>query len=393
MPAEAPASGLATSAPDMSRFMLAHLGQGSAQLLAPATLSLMHDAEFVAIPGVQPIALGLFRSDYRGRRVIGHSGDGEGQHADMRLLPDLNLGVFTAVNSDGTSDGGLPAGFHLRQRLFEQFMDRYFPAPPAADEPTAPTAIDHARLAAGEYVWSRRQKGDYQEALGLITRYLGLTLTITANPDGTIVTSPFMTLARDGKAQTWRETGPFVWREVGGDAHLVMKVEDGRVRSVWPDGTPTSWLNLRVPFLFSAGFNVPLLGLTFVLLLVMTLSWPIEVFLRRRRGALPEDDRTRLLARLTRAACALGVVYLLGWATAMALDFPSTVGAERLVRVIQLLGLLCVAGAVVSAGNLWRAWRGAHGAWRRAHGLVATLALGYLAWFSFAFHLISVRIN
>jgi CubicO group peptidase (beta-lactamase class C family) len=252
MPAEAPASGLATTAHDMTRFMLAHLGQGT-PILAPTTLALMHESLFLPMPGTQPIALGLFRNDYNGRKAIGHSGDGEGQHADMKVLPELGVGLFFAVNSDGAVPAGLPAGMGLRQQLFEAFMDRYFPTPPAAEEPTASTAAEHAKLVAGEYVWSRQQQGDYQEALGLITRYLGLTLSVTANPDGSIVTSPFITLAQDGKPRTWREVGPFVWRQVDGKARLIAKVENGKVIAVLSDAMPSSWVNLKVPTLRSAG--------------------------------------------------------------------------------------------------------------------------------------------
>ena len=364
VPTEAPASGLATTARDMTRFMFAHLARDSARILAPTTLALMHESLFEPIPGAQPIALGLFRSDYRGRRVIGHSGDGEGQHADMRLIPELGLGVFSAVNSDGTVSTGLPAGFALRQRLFQQLMDRFFPVAAAAEEPVAPTAVRHARLVAGEYAWSRQQKGDYQEALGLITRYLGLKLGITANPDGTIVTTPYMTLAN--APQTWREIGPFVWREVGGDAHLVMKVENDRVQSVWTDAVPTSWVNLPVPFIRSAGFNVPMLGVSVILMLAMAIRWPAQA-----RGA----------RRFTRIACVLGVLYVTGWFIALARDFASTVGAETWIRLLQVIGLVCIAGAIAALGNLWATWRATRNVWARTHSLLTALALAFLSWF------------
>ena len=73
----------------------------------------------------------------------------------------------------------------LRTILFEQFVDRYFPAPVAAQEPTVVTANQHARLVAGEYAWSRQQKGDFREAIGLIGRF-ALNPRIRANADGTI---------------------------------------------------------------------------------------------------------------------------------------------------------------------------------------------------------------
>ena len=368
MPAQAPASGLATTAHDMTRFMLAHLGQGT-PILAPTTLALMHESLFIPIPGTQPIALGLWRGDYNGHKAIGHPGDGEGQHAEMRVLPELGVGVFSAVNSDGAVPHGFPLGMALRQQLFEAFMDRYFPAPPVSDEPTAPTAAEHAKLVAGEYVWSRQQKGDYQEALGLASRYLGLTLRVTANPDGTIVTSPFITLETDGKSRTWREVGPFVWREVDGKGRLFAKVEHGKVISILSDVMASSWVNLKVSTLRSARFNIPLLGLCFVVMSLMTI--------------VPG------LSRLTRIACLLGVLYLLGWFVAMAQDWASQVGSEPKVRVLQLLGLLCVAGVFPAIRDISQA----RGAGRKALAFVTVAALVFVTWFSFDFHLLSTRIN
>jgi hypothetical protein len=152
-------------------------------------------------------------------------------------------------------------------------------------------------------------------------------------------------------------------------------------------------VDLRVPFLHSAGLNVPLLGSTFVILFVLVLLWPLQVFLRRRRGAPPLEPRTRRAAGLTRVGVALGLVYLLGWAAALVLDVPSTVGGERWIRLIQVIGVGCLACALASPWNLWLDWRGGRGAWRIIQSTLAALALLFLAWFSFAFHLISLRIN
>ena len=395
-PVEFPAAGLSATAHDMARFMTAHLQEGrfeDVQLLRPETVRLMHAPAFVAIPGVQPIALGLFRADYKGLRVIGHSGDGEGAHAEMKLLPDQGVGIFTAVNSDGVVEGFLPAAFTLRAELFERFVDRYFPTPPAADEPTVATAKEHARLAAGEYVWSRQQKGDFQEALSLIGRF-ALKPVIRANDDGTIETTPFMTFEESGRTQRWREVGAFVWREVGGDAHLFMNVSDGKVRAVWSDQVPAFWVGLPVPDLMSARLNVPLLGLATLSLLATVLLWPVVAVLRRRTGTSMEwPAAERRADRLTRIAAALGVLYMAGWAVAMIADYASTVGAEPRIRVIQAIGLICVVGAAIAVWNVVLTWRGKRGAGAKGWSVVMALALLYLAWFSFAFHLISGRLN
>jgi len=101
--------------------MLAHLGQGT-PVLAPTTLALMHESLFEPMPGAQPIALGLFRHDYRGHKAIGHSGDGEGQHADMTVLPELGtlsnkeiaalVGVAPFNDDSGSPRKGRPR--HIR---------------------------------------------------------------------------------------------------------------------------------------------------------------------------------------------------------------------------------------------------------------------------------------
>ena len=394
-PAEAPASALATTGDDMTRFMTAHLGGGrfgEYQLLRPETVQLMHGPALVPIPGAQPIGLGLFRSDYRGHQVIGHSGDGEGQHAELKLMPGQKVGFFLVVNSDGVVASFLPAAFSVRVALFEQFVDRYFPAPAPAEEATAPTALEHAKVVAGEYMWSRQQVGDFQEAIGLIGRY-AFKPVIRANDDGTIETPPYLTFEKDGRSQTWREVGPFVWREVGGNARLVMNVTDGKVQSLWTDQSSSFFVDLPVPGLKSAMINVPLLLVSIGLLVVTVLAWPIVAIVRRRRGADPLPETERRAARLSRWAALLGVLYICGWFLALAKDAAGTVGSEPWIRLLQAVGLLCVIGAGMSVWNAWLTWRGSRGVLAKAWSLAPAFALVFIAWFSFAFHLISVRIT
>lgn len=397
VPIESPAGALATTAHDMTRFMIAHLQNGrvdGAQLLGEQTLQQMHAGSFVPMPGAQPVALGLFRTDYNGHLVIGHSGDGEGAHAEMKLLLDEHVGLFAAINSDGATQGLLPAAFALRTVLTEQFMDRYFPAQ-ALDEPTIADSHEHARLAAGEYSWSRQQQGDFQEGLALIGRFLALKPTIRARDDGTIETNPSLTLQPNGRVQIWREVRPFVWREVGGRAHLLMKMQDGQVQAIWTDALPSFWINLRVPTGWSAGLNVPLLLAATAVLLLTVVLWPVATIVRKRYGAtlqLAEPDRRVYL--WSRVAALVGMVYMFAWLIAMVADLASTEGARPWIRLIQLIGLACIAGAGIAGWNAWRTWRRPLASWAaRAWNLVLALALMYVVWYSFAFHLISARIN
>lgn len=396
MPTESGGGGLATTAHDMIGFMLAHLQEGryrDVQLLQPEALRLMHAPAFVPIPGAQPVALGLFRTDYKGRVVIGHSGDGEGAHAEMKLIPDQKVGFFLAMNSDGAPVGFMPGSFSLRTTLFEQFVDRYFPGTSPPQEPTTATAREHARLAAGEYAWSRRAHGDYQEALGLIVNYIGLKPFIRAHDDGTIETAPSLTIEKNGRHQRWREVAPFVWREVDGDAHLVMRVEDGEVKAVWSDQIHSFWLNLRVPFLWSSQLNVPLLLASALVLLLTVLSWPVQALIRKRRPEALHDVRSSTGKRRYRYAIVLAVVYLLGWVIAIAADANSWSGPLLALRLLQLIGLACIIGAGVAWWHAWQSWRESNSAVSKAWSTATAFALTYVVWFSFAFHLISYRID
>jgi CubicO group peptidase (beta-lactamase class C family) len=395
-PIESPATGLATTAYDMTRFMLAHLQQGrygDYQLLRPETLQLMHAPAFVPMAGAQPVALGLFRIDRRGQRVIGHTGDAEGLHAGMLLLPDENVGFFAAANSDGLTQSLVPAAFAMRNALFEQFVDRFFPMPAAPEEPTMATAWEHAQLAAGEYAWSRRQLGDFQEAFMLIVRCLALKIDVRANPDGTIEV-PAIASFESGPPKRWREVAPFVWREVAGDDRLVMKVEDGRVQSFWIDSVASFMVNMKVPHSSSAGLHVPLLALAASILMLTTLLWPVAAIVRRRYGQTLQLAGGEWRAyQLTRFAAAIGAIYLVGWTIALLADFASTAGVEPWIRLIQLIGLICMCGAGVATWNAWLTLRGDRSVWAKAWSFILALALLYLVWFSFAFHLISVRLS
>jgi CubicO group peptidase (beta-lactamase class C family) len=392
-PEGAPNGDLTSTAGDIARFMLAHLREEvheEPSLLRPDTMRLMHTPAFVPLPGAQGIALGFFRGDYNGHRVIGHPGDKSGFHMDLQLLPDDGVGYFIALNSDGAG-GVIGAAYKLRASLFPQFMDRYFPAE-IPEEPTASTASEHARLAAGEYEMSRRPTGDFMKALYLMGR-----APIKANEDGTIETPAFLSV-RNGRPQTWREIAPFVWREVGGRTRLNMKVASGEVQAWLPDNL-SGFVIERVPFLWSAALNVPSLLISVVALLLTTLLWPVAAVVRRCHGRkLDLGGREGRAYRLTRLAAALSALYLMGWLVLLAMassaPVPFNAGFDPWIRLIQLIGLLCVAGAIVAVWNAWLTWTtGRRSGWGRAWSVVLAFALLDLVWFSFAFDLLSVSLN
>jgi CubicO group peptidase (beta-lactamase class C family) len=394
-PAGDPSGHLLTTASDLSHFLLAHLENGSDgghQILRPETVRTMHTPTFWLLPGLPGTALGWFRLDRNGHEVLWHGGDIASYHTAVHLLPAERVGFFIGLNSSGVSHGALSESNALRTAVFNRFMDRYFPAPPVVDPPTAATALEHARLAAGEYTISQRPAGDFMEAVFLLT-LAQIDLSITANPDGTIETPGFLHF-ENGRPQRWRETGPFVWREVGGPAELRMRVDGGRVTGFAPSDLPALWLNERTSTRESRRLNLPLLLIAVIGLAFVNLGWLVAAVIRRRRRARLElPPRERRAARLTRVAAGLGLADLLGWGAVIAAGLPQRVGAEPWIRLVQLVGLVCVAAAVAS---LWSAWVTATGhrtAVAKLASVVTALAMVELVWFSFTFKLISTGLN
>jgi CubicO group peptidase (beta-lactamase class C family) len=130
----APAGGLAISANDMSRWLLTQLDRGkipgSDQRLfsdeqskemwtgvVPTPIR-QFPAEFaVTNPNFSLYALGWDISDYRGAKVVGHDGAVLGSQATVALLPDKNIGIFIAANSE---DGEIILG--LRDELLDYYL-------------------------------------------------------------------------------------------------------------------------------------------------------------------------------------------------------------------------------------------------------------------------------
>ncbi|HEX3466723.1 MAG TPA: serine hydrolase [Candidatus Elarobacter sp.] len=125
-----PAGSVNSSAADMAHWVEMLLGGGvyhGKRIIESATLAETMRPEMV-VPGGFPHSLyfpdatyteygmGWFVSDYRGHRVISHSGDVEGFAAQVGLIPDLHAGVVVLSNADGE----VPVA--LEYRAFDEIL-------------------------------------------------------------------------------------------------------------------------------------------------------------------------------------------------------------------------------------------------------------------------------
>jgi len=116
-----PASDINSTAADMARFMLAHLGggrYGKGRILSERAVQDMHRQHFANQPRLLGITYGFFENRQNGLRAIEHGGSMDGFAALLYLSPDKRLGIFIAANRE---TGG------LQERVKSKILNRYFP--------------------------------------------------------------------------------------------------------------------------------------------------------------------------------------------------------------------------------------------------------------------------
>ena len=118
-----PAGSTSTTASDMARFVLAHLGDGGA-VLAPETLESMHTRQFGHHPRLDGMAFGFVERTVNGQRTLFHGGDIFSFQSGLFLLPEHDVGLFVSYS------GG---GYGEPLTLFHTFLDTFYPD--AASEP------------------------------------------------------------------------------------------------------------------------------------------------------------------------------------------------------------------------------------------------------------------
>jgi hypothetical protein len=300
------------------------------------------------------------------------------------------VGIYLAVNSAGRKDPLV-----LEDEITDAFIDRYFPtrAPPPA-EPTAPTALEHARMMQGLYETSRRSQSSFVSIVYMLLQQV----QVKAEPDGTIVVLNAAFEGPDGSPKHWREVAPFVWRAAGDQQRLAAKVDHGRVVMFGLDGSAAELVYQPVPLVRSSAWNVPLFAGALAVLLVTTAGWPIGAIARRllkARSSLP--GRARWVRQGAKAAAALGIAYVAAWAMLFGtmLNDLSIVnaGLDPWLRALQALGLAITAGAAVAVWNLWLSFRRGRSWASRIGALLLAAACLDLVWVSFAFHLVSASLS
>ncbi len=368
-----PAGSLTVSAPDFAAFMNAQLSR-SPKLLREETWEQMWS------PGLGEerlgnrakageMGLGYFDLSRHGRRVVGHGGDIQGWHSQFELYPEERTGIFISYNGDGNE-----ASNNLREDLAQGFADRYFPGK-TVKASGSKDSVERARQVAGSYVPSRVPWASFAAAW-VPTLF---TATIEHTGDGGL---------KDGKTQ-YVEVEPWVWRQVDGRSAIAAQVKDGKVVSLSQGPALT-----LIPMTPVQQALVPVFGVCLVLLLVVTVAWPVGA-LRRRRALKRGREVDPPASWLTRVARGGGVVALasqLTWILVLAVfaavqstivGYGALAWVVPVVRSAQVLQALGVVAIIPAMADLVMSLRRRAG-WRRitmsAVLLTALVALAWWAW-------------
>jgi CubicO group peptidase (beta-lactamase class C family) len=383
----APAGSSSSTGADMAKFMIAHLNDGQG-LMRPETARLMHTSALTILPRVNRMLLGFYEMNLNGHRALGHGGDTVAFHSDLMIMPDDKVGVFISMNSRGKEG----ASNHIRSQLMEQFADRYFPAPGDKRRVPDAQAKEHAKMMAGNYVSSRGSQSNFLALVGLLGQ-----AKIGVDDKGRLVAPVWP--SPSGEPRRWVEVEPFVWMDVNGHEKLAAEVKDGKVTRISEDTFSPFMVFYRAPWYQNSALLTPLLGFTFLVLLLTVLLWPVRALVRRHYGQKLTlegvQKRAHLLSRL--AALALLIV-LAGWFAAVTIMLSNldnlSSSTDIFIRILQLLGWIAfVGGFFLLAWNVWVTWRSGR-RWPAKVWSIALLVSAAIAlWVAIAFSLLSFGIN
>ncbi len=374
-PAFDPAAAISASATDMGRFMIARLQGGrysdaniaEVRILKEITAQQMHSTLYTPDPRILGNAYGFFDFSDNGQRTIGHSGESHPFNILLLLLPDQDLGVFVAYNSEG---GGDLTNQHFGfQRAF---FDHYYPAQ-AVDPIQLPADFsERAGLFDGSYRLTTSSYTTLEKIIGLF----GL-VEISNSGDGALLwTTPW---------GEWRfvEVEPLYFRQIDGPFGLVFREDDrGRITHLFSDLTPMYTFE-KLDWYETPAFNMALALGCILIFLSMIFVTSIHAIRNRRLSGerRPASRGARLAHWIILGICVLNLLFLVGTVLWGNLAMPHF-GISMIYKIVLGLGVLA---AVLTAGALVYmvlAWKNSYwGIATRAYYTLVTVAAVAFVWF------------
>jgi len=362
----APVAAASTTATDMANFMIAHLNLGkfgNSRILDAETARHMHESLYRHAPEVNPMAHGFIDMSRNGQWVIGHGGNIIYFHSQMALLPEQRVGIFVSYNT--------PGGKKAARKIYELFMDRYYPSGDVQVSAPAENSKDRLQRFTGSYFSSRRVHRRFTK-LGAL---LG-TVKVTLTEDGVLKTI-------GTEATRWIETKPLTFRKENGFGTLVFREDEkGLITHMFIGDRPYMAFE-RIRTKDSLILHVVLALSAILLFLTTAVSWPFAALIRRRHD-VKLNRRTGIprLAYLT-AWSASFLFIVVAIILAVGLGDPNAIvfGIPMWIKVILVLSMfstLLTAGAFIYTVVIWKSGKGS--IWGRVYYTAVMLSLSVTIW-------------
>jgi CubicO group peptidase (beta-lactamase class C family) len=389
-PALAPAGVIQASVTDMARFMIAHLQDGrysggniaEARILNKSTMEQMHSTLYTPDPRILGNAYGFFEFNDNGQRTIGHSGGSDPIFTLLLLLPDQNLGVFVAYNSQGGED------LTLQHLGFQRaFFDHYYPAPSVKRIQPPADFAERAGRFEGTYRITGGTPGTSYTTLEKVGVLFGMsTVEISDSGDGTLL------LATPWRDWRFVEEEPHYFRQADGPFHILFSENDqGHITRMFTDYTPMFAFE-KLKWYETPGFNMALL-LGCVLLFLSMIPLVSIRFIRNRRSGgdrNPAPRGARVAYRIIVGICVLNLLFVIS--TVLWGDPVPLFGVSIIYKIVLGVGVLA---AVLTAGALLYsvvAWKRSYwGIATRVHYTLVTVAAVAFVWFLTYWNLLGWR--
>jgi CubicO group peptidase (beta-lactamase class C family) len=375
----APAGALATTAADMTRFMLAFLQDGSVDgvaILKPETVRQMQTRQFELNPMICGIGITFMEYWMKPVRAVGHAGDTVYFHSDMVLIPDAHVGYFISYNSLGKNVGG------GRGEILRAFMNRYFPNPDERKvDVDAESQKSDGRRVSGFYDGTRRADTTFLRIVALLDQF-----RVGSDKDGILTVEGNKN--QSGELKKWKEIAPLVYRELDGSERIAFRSDaSGAVHEMLP--FPAIYEGQRVPWYASKIFIGLVIGGNLLLALLTVLLWPVAVMIRKRyQRPLFSKKSDRVLYFFSRIVCLAQVLFVLAPILALSQGLEHIVilgdAINPWLQAFHVVGWVLMAGVVLLIITAVRFARlPGHGLWFRAHAIllaISGIAFGLFAW-------------
>ena len=354
-----PAGSVSATAPDMAKFMIAHLNDGEYnghRILAAATAQKMHTRIFGHDPRLNGFAYGFYEKSSHGVRIIGHGGDTQWFHSDLALIPSDRIGVFVSYNTN--------TGSQLSFSPFlAQFLDHYYPEPhpPLVSKATK----EQLQRFAGEYTANRTSYSTFMKVASLFD------VTTVGVADSGMLTANLL-----GQQMRLVPVDSLLFRDITSREPVAFRADpNGHITHAFVGMVPMEAFERR------EGFGSPRVHL-------FVLGLGIVVFVLTAGAALvrrftPRDRRPpRLPGRAVLVGASVAFLAGAGAIAASAADIQdilyNRLGKLEAALALPVIGALLTLGALVAAVRQWRSGTGTR--WERLRYSAVVLVALLFVW-------------